>query len=84
MALVQGSYEYYHYLQDGFNDSVMKNLLKNTSIILLSEVNIKWKQQGVGYYEFAAWLSSHGDIEGYPLPIIYLFILYSKALVYYV
>lgn len=23
MSLVQGSYEYYHYLQDGFNDSVM-------------------------------------------------------------
>jgi hypothetical protein len=26
MSLVQGSYEYYHYLQDAVNDSVMQTL----------------------------------------------------------
>lgn len=26
MSLIQGSYEYYHYLQDSFNDSVMQVL----------------------------------------------------------
>lgn len=26
VSLVQGSYEYYHYLQDSFNDSVMQVL----------------------------------------------------------
>jgi len=27
VSLVQGSYEYHHYLQDGFNDSVIALLL---------------------------------------------------------
>lgn len=27
VSLVQGSYEYFHYLQDGFNDSVIAILL---------------------------------------------------------
>lgn len=27
LSLVQGSYEYHHYLQDGFNDSVIAILL---------------------------------------------------------
>lgn len=41
MSQVQGSYEYYHYLQEGLNDTVMEYLLLSTYNILLSEVNIK-------------------------------------------
>lgn len=42
-SLVQGSYEYYHYMQDSFNDSVMENpLLWCCYGILLSKVNLTY------------------------------------------
>lgn len=40
VSLIQGSYEYYHYLQDGFDDSVI-----NFSVqvdIILSFSNTMW------------------------------------------
>lgn len=33
MSLVQGSYEYHHYLQEGFNDSVLE-LSINLEVVL--------------------------------------------------
>lgn len=36
VSLVQGSYEYHHYLQNGFNDSVISILLPSN--IFLGEV----------------------------------------------
>lgn len=35
VSLVQGSYEYHHYLQDGFNDSVTAILLPSNDFSML-------------------------------------------------
>lgn len=40
VSLVQGSYEYYHYLQDGFNDSVMQVLSFTSVFSILLETHI--------------------------------------------
>lgn len=40
VSLVEGSYEYHHYLQDGFDDSVMSLL---TFIVVLFVVYSHWK-----------------------------------------
>lgn len=38
LSLVQGSYEYHHYLQDGFNDSVIAILLLRNSCNMFLKV----------------------------------------------
>jgi hypothetical protein len=57
LSIVQGSYEYHHYLQDGFNDSVIAILLpsNNCNMFLKLCVFYSWpwlKCPSGGYLKF--------------------------------
>ena len=47
VSLLQGSYEYYHYLQDAFNDSVMSDIL-----YLVFVISCRVYMLSCGYVEF--------------------------------